>query len=736
MRIKQFYKLMKRNWLLLITIPLTTAASIYFFTRNQDQKYVSDTVLYTGITSGYKIDGGNNKAGGWNTDEIAFGNLMSLINSRKMKEEVGLRLLASHLMLKQHDPAVLTFKSYQTLQQIVPATLKKQLVSNTLEETTRNVFQHYKRNTSNSIYRIVNPTKTDPIHSAYSIAALSEISPNRIGQSDLIKIEYNSTDPSVCRQTLELLTQVLTKKHKELFSVQNEAVIGYFDSATREAYNKLQAAERKLFEFNKSNNIVDYDQQIVTSTEENQLAVERRNELEMQYAAASSALKAREQFLKKRNASNLQSQEIVRLRNQLSAVNSQIAELEMASTVLPESAPRLARLKQEAETITGKINETINSYYGSSNSIQGVPVKDLLNDYAKNAAQVEELRSQLNLMRKQQSSSSGKYNSLVPLSADIRKIKREVEVAEQEYISQVEGLKQSKLSQQNVNMASQLKVVDPPYTPKDPETTKLILLIMFGMCSSFFVVAGCIVTSSLLNESLTEPAKVVKVTSFPVIGSLPLLSNSKANQYIDVKKAEDHLTRQLLLRLQQKQNPHTPFVIGVLSSHSGEGKTSVSNTLTMNLNELGIDTLCLLPDDEDHQKFTSSYSSYYSPLQALTPNNPFTLLDGVEVFKHSVIIIEFPALLETIYPTSLLQHLDLILLTIKANRNWKDADRDVYDSIKGVTKAPIEVVLNGVIPRHVEDFVGMQVKKNRGDKPLQLPQSTTDYPKKQELLES
>jgi hypothetical protein len=77
MTASEFLRIMRRHWLLLALVPVTTALSIYFFSRFQDKTYKSDTVIYTGIASGYKIEGGNNDTGGnWNATSTAFDNLL------------------------------------------------------------------------------------------------------------------------------------------------------------------------------------------------------------------------------------------------------------------------------------------------------------------------------------------------------------------------------------------------------------------------------------------------------------------------------------------------------------------------------------------------------------------------------------------------------------------------------------------------------------------------------------
>lgn len=733
MTLKDLFRLLRRHWLLLVLVPLATGASIYFFGRNRDKKYTSDTVIYTGIASGYKIDGDNNAAGGgWNAASTAFDNLLSLINSRETREEVGLRLLARHLQERKasgatvapaQQAAVAPTGVLTSVQRALwPAqqaaadaplldSLAATLAGSTEAETLANLTAACRASNTNAVYRLLYSK-----HPYYSEAAMWNIAASRIKDSDLLRIEYSSKNPQVCRETLDILTQVFIRKHRELFVVQNANVIGYFDEATQKAYSKLQAAEKKLLEFHQRHNIVDYDKQMVTSTEERQLTADKYNELEMQYAGASSALKSTQAALGTRGVSNLKSQEILRLSNRLSDLNEQISEAELltktAST--PEGAARVASLRQQAASVSSSLDAATTSYDADSRSVQGVAVKDLLQDYSKNALQVEDLRGQLSSMRRQKDNFNSQYNSLVPLGAEIRKIRREVEIAEKEYMSQVEGLKQSKLSQQNVELASQLKVVDPPNLPVTAGGTRLLVLLLGGCLASFLFTGAGLVTVDLLNNSLQKPALATKVTSFPVMGIIPSTINLTQKQLLDAQRAEDQLARQLLLKMHQKDDSAKPFIIGVLSSQSGEGKTTLSTSLTTSLNHMKIKTLGLFPNDHAEHAWLEGHTAYYSPLQGLSQGVTVADLAGTRTYNNAVIIVEFPALLEATYPASLLQSLDLILVAVKATRSWEQADKKIFDNIRNVSKAPIEVVLNGVLPEYVTDFIGARVKVASG----------------------
>jgi hypothetical protein len=171
-----------------------------------------------------------------------------------------------------------------------------------------------------------------------------------------------------------------------------------------------------------------------------------------------------------------------------------------------------------------------------------------------------------------------------------------------------------------------------------------------------------------------------------------------------------------LLRLYQNDGAKLPFVVGILSSFTGEGKSVIATSLAENLNSFGIKTMALIPSDQNNAQIARIPTGYnlngsqvsYAPPMGLTKN---TVADvtGTRFYDYSVILVEFPALLEKSYPVSLIKNLDFILLTVKADRSWLKPDASIYDNISKVTNAPIEIVLNGVSREFQEDFIGTPV---------------------------
>ncbi|MFT2009000.1 GumC family protein [Pontibacter sp. 13R65] len=723
MKLTEIFRLISRNWFLLIAVTSVTMASIYFFTEGQDDQYTSDTTIYTGIATGYNLGNVTESTAQYKAANNAFANLISIIDSRDIRKELGFRLLASHLMLKSYDASILKESTYNTLQEQIPASLKAKLVGASLEETAKNLSNYYHASKSNVIRDIIHSSDL-----AYSERAFKSILARRIGESDLLQISFTSNDAANSKNTLDLLTELVIRDHKKLFTAQSESVVDYFEKATEASFQKLKQAEENLLSFQKSNNIIDFNSQVgSTATEKNNL-MGKYNDLEIDYAGALSTLNSLEQNLKDRGIPNLYSQEVLQLKNKLSKITTEIVQLELLNKGKSNTAQesRMAALKQEADELSKKMLGSVDKHYSNTHTIQGLPTAAMLTDWVKTTFLIEELKSKMSLINKQQAMYAREYEKLMPLGAENKMIIREVDMAEQEYLAQLDGLKQSKLNQQNFEIISQLKVIDPPYLPGGPITSLRIVITILGGIAVMLLTLGFILTRAFLDQSLRKPSVAAKKIQYPIFGVLPETDASTPKQLQLAQNAEDQLARQLILKMRQKNSTAGPFVVGVLSSMSGEGKTALCHTLASSLYAMGIETQVLYPENHKGQTVADVHSSFYAPLHGVLTDANIADLAGVGYLNNMVILVEFPALLEDTYPVSLLKHLDLVLLTVRSNRTWQQADKIMFENIQKVTTAPIETVLSAVQSDDAKEMVVVRPKHvAQEQKALQAPKALT-----------
>ena len=668
-----FVNLLLKNIKWLILIPLTMAASIYYFTRNEKKVFSSETVIYTGIASGYNLSG-YNKADFFATSN-AFDNLLSIINSRETKEQVAIQLLSSHLFLKKFDPSVLSWGADNELKKIIPDSVKKQLVKPSLPETVSAVEDFMQADDKNLIYVLLN--SDNPY---YSVNSLQNIKALRMSSSDLVKVSYETNDAAICKHTLELMIETFVKKHKLLRQGQTDSVIAYFEKETHNSFRRLDSVEQIFLEFNKQNDIINYYEQTKAVAGEKENLDAQNHNLEMERMATGSTLNKVNDNIKGRIYQTLYSPMIMAEREKLSDVYTKIALSEVINKDDNSAATKkyTDSLKNVSESIEKNLRGSLDKLYAETNTPNGIPTKTILDEWLKATLSFEQSKARLTVMDKRKKEFKEQYKKLAPLGATLKKIERQIQVSEQEYLELLHGLNQARLTQQNNELTSNLTVVDPPYLPLKANSSKRKILIIVGFLAGFIVVLAIILTNSLLNKTLQEPLRAKKLIGLPILSIYPLLKNPSDF----IARANLRMVQQLLSVINETEKP---AVIGITSVEKGEGKSTIASIWENELKRLG---------------FVVSRKTQLN-------EDPITQKEGI-------VLVEMPPLEDMIMKKGMSPELTHVFLICRANRVWRKMDKTLLELFAKVVPLPLIPVLNGVETDFAEDYIGEVPKKRTG----------------------
>jgi succinoglycan biosynthesis transport protein ExoP len=668
-----FINLLFRNILWLIVIPVAMAGSVYYFTRHEKKVFSSETVIYTGIASGYNLSG-SNKADFFATSN-AFDNLLSIINSRETKQQVAVELLSAHLFEKKHNPALLSWGSYDALMKLIPDSIKQQIVKPTLKETIDAVGTYMLANDENLIYRILN--SDNPF---YSVNALQNIKAIRISSSDLIKVSYETNDAIICKHTLEILVETFIKKHKLLREGQTDSVIAYFEKQVNNSFKRLDSVEQVFLDFNKQNEIINYNEQTKAVAGEKENLYAQNHNLEMDNQANGSALNKLNENIKGRLYQELYGPEIVSERSQLSAIYNKIALSEVMNKNNTAVAQRkyLDSLRNISAGLEKKLKVSLDKLYADSNTPNGIPTKTVLDEWLKSTLAFEESKARLTVMDKRKKEFADEFKKLAPVGAILKKLDRQITVSEQEYLELLHGLSQAKLTQQNNELTSKLTIIDPPYLPLKANPSKRIILIIVSFMAGFFLVLAFLLTRSLINKTLQEPVRAQKLIGIPIAGIYPLLKASPDF----LAKANLRLVQQLLSQINQNEQP---AVIGITSIQKGEGKSTIASIWEAELKRLGM---------------TVKKESWHTGYQSTE--------------KAGIVLLELPALEEMVISKGILPGITHVYLVCRANRVWNKMDKELISLFKQVIPLPLMPLLNGVSIDFAEDYIGEVTKRRTG----------------------
>lgn len=667
-----FIKLIGKNLRWLILIPTVLAATVFYLTRNEIKIYSTESVIYTGIASGYSLSG-NVKADFYTTSN-AFDNLLSLITSRETKQEVALHLLARHLMQKKHDPDVMSWAAWDALQKDVSDSLRKKVIASTEQETAERIRQAMSTDETSKFYQIIN--SGNPY---YSIGALNNIKATRISNSDLVKITYETQDPVICKQTVELLEEAFMRKHRLLKEGQSESVVGYFEKETKAAFARLDSAEQAFLNFNKSNDIINYYEQTKAVAGEREDLYALNHNLEMDQMASSKSLIRVNEAIKGRLYQSQYGAEIISDKASLSDLYNRIAIKEITARSNPAALRELDSLRGLTSSMEQRLNTSVNNLYLQSNTPNGIPTKQVLDEWIKSTLAYEQSKARLTVMDKRKKEFQEEYRKFAPLGAMLKKIERQIGVSEQEYLQLLHGLNMAKLTQQNNELTTRLNVVDPPYLPLKPNASKRIVLVAVAFMLGLFFVLGFLLARALMSKAMSHPDGASKSVGIPLLGIYPLLREHEAFREVALQR----LVQQVLARIQPGLSP---YIAAIVSNEPQEGKTTLVDLLLRKLGEGGFRATQLA----------------WQPGMTLTylRQNP-----------SDVVLIVVPPLSRVIIAPGQFPVVDDVYLVCRANRIWSRIDQNILQTFMRITHTQPLLLLNGVEAVFAEEFIGEVPKK-------------------------
>lgn len=654
MKIIELIRLILKNLALLILVPFLLALLVLLLTSKPNYEYSSETMLYTGLATGSSIE--MDKTFNYFATNIAFDNLINIINSRETQEEVAIRLLTLHLMLPEANPKYISKKLYDEFKLKIPTNLYDYIATDqntpsstgkllninetsnnnfpseinraNYEKTVSNLTELMKSSNDNFVYEILNYDDDDH----YSLKVLSSIKAQRINSSDLIKLSYTINDPGICQQTLTIYNEVCIKNYKHIKENRSDAVVKYFEQQLEYARIALKEAEDKLLEFNKSYKIINYyEQSKAVAVVKEDMEVDYNNK-KAELAGTQAATKRLEEKLQIRQQIQLENNEVLDKKRQLGDINYEIALLDPQTGAgnNEETLTLLKKLKQQQETLNKEIKESVNQIYKYENSTDGVPINKVLPDWMNNIVEAENLKAKIRVMDQQNKRFEEQYATYAPAGANIKRIEREISVSEQGYLEILHGLNLAKLKLQDNELSSNLKTIDPPYYPLSPNPTKRAILIIAAAFLGGVLILAIILVMEFFDETLKNSNKASKILNLPTLGMMPkmILDPGSVQLAYVQKRLIEIITQNIIQFFSTHTSEEKVKTIAVLSTQKKEGKTVLAGNIAKTLKSEGKKVLFLnFSDKQESLKQEGKFSFVNKILGYSDPrvdiNNPF-----------------------------------------------------------------------------------------------------------------
>ncbi len=590
------------------------------------------------------------------------------------------------------------------------------------DKTVINLTRYYTSSDTNFIYGLLHYGESRH----YSEASIAQIQIYRINNSDLVRLVYTSDDPGICQQTLKILSKVFMKNYKALRANETDLVVKYFERQVDSADRKLQAAEDRLLKFNKKNNIINYNEQSKFIAEQKEdLDLFYQNE-QIRLSSSSASLRELELNLTARDSIYLKSDEINQMKKELADVTEKIIVNELAADYDDRITDKIQELKARQQQLRNELKLYVDQLFLYSHSTQGMPIKSLLDEWLQNTLGYVEARAALVVLAQRKLDFVRTYQKFAPLGAMLTRIEREIKVAEQSYLELLRSLNIAKMKQQNEEMSTNIKIVDAPFFPIQPNPSKSKVIVLAAAIFGFLLVVFIILVLEYFDNSMKNPARVVKETKLKLAGAFPLItSNNKSRELVYVNSRLIDIIIQnikLFLNRQVKKTDASPYLILVYSTQDQVGKTLLSQKIINRLREIGDKVLYLNYSDENINEDEQDFNYFFK----YDVNENFIDIENLQQLisshylrkensPYKYIFLELPSLVLNNYPIKLMEQIDLALYVIKASSKLNKADINAQETFGELINHKPMVILNEVELYNLEELLTDVPKRTKPD---------------------
>ncbi len=686
--------LYKLRWYLVI-LPMIALIVAWFSTRNMERIYDVNTTIYTGMVTGYNLEGGTGIAGG--NAQVNIQNLIQIIQSDNTIHEVSLRLFARCLMYgnPKRDNNYITAEHFRMLDTSVPADVKALINHNSENATYANLKAYEKATRDNYLFSILNG------HQYFGIDNISgKLKVMQLGNTDLIDIAYSTNDPGICYNTLDILNDVFIRQYQQLRFGETNNVIKYFLREVAQLYKQLTHSENDLIRYNIKHGIINYGEQTKQLTVlENTFQV-ADNELRMNLLTTQALITYLKNQLGNRAQVIESNQDFTALVRDISRLQSRISNLRLMSSenggMDSEARNELNKAERQLREATEKVKvltKTIekNTY----NTETGVKASSLIDKWLEQVILLEKTKAEINAQDVMKQYLDKQYEKFSPIGATIDRKNRHISFIEGNYMEMLRALNSARLRQRNLQMSTaSLNILNPPMYPLNAQSTNRLMILLGAFMLTFILTAVYFFIIELLDRTLRDRMRSERITKVPVMGCFPKESNLRYRRFN--KTISDMALRQLSKALLPHFGEGKQNVLNLLSTDAANGKSYLAQELENYWLSIGLQVRRLTYDED----FLSEDSRYImaKDIKDLCP----------DIQPNEIAIVEYPNLDDNSISSALLNMGTINLMVTRANRTWKDVDQKALKEIQSrlTDQNTLFMYLTEADRYAVEEFVG------------------------------
>jgi uncharacterized protein involved in exopolysaccharide biosynthesis len=667
----------------------------WFSTRNLERVYDTNTTIYTGMITGYNIEGGTGTAGGHSQTNMT--NLMLLITTDATIHEVSLRLFARCMMYgnANKDNNYISAEHYRQLYNSVPADVKALINHNSENATYANLKAYERPSADNYVFGITN------YHPYFGINSItSRLKVLQLQKSDIIDIGYSSNDAGIAYNTLDILNDVFARQYALLRFGETNNVIKFFEREVARLYRILTNAEDDLIRYNVEKRIINYGEQTkllsgmdaTQKTTDNDLMITKTttralmNYLERQLGDRAKVIKANKDFTN-------QVTDISRIQSRISNLRLMSSEGGGSEVETQQELAKAQKMLQEASNNVRGLVKDIEA--GNYNTETGVKSTGMIDRWLEQVLKLEEAKAHESAQDVMRERIDKEFLFYAPIGATISRKDRHISFIEGNYMSMLNALNAARLRQKNLQMSTAtLRVLNPPMFPMNAQPTNRMMTLLGAFMMAFIFTALYFFIIELLDRTLRDRMRSERITKIPVMGCFPKESNLRYRRFN--KTIADMALRQLSKALLPHFEEGKQNVLNLISTDAANGKSYIAQELENYWISIGLQVR-RITYDEDY----------------LAEDSRFIMAKGIkdicpDLLPNEIAIVEYPNLDDNSIPPALLNMGTINLMVTRANSTWKDVDQKALEELNErlENKNSLFMYLTECQRYAVEEFVG------------------------------
>lgn len=686
--------LYKIRWYLVV-LPLIAFVVAFMSTRNLERVYNVETTIYTGMITGYNIEGTAGTFGG--NSQTNINNLLKIISTNNTIHEVSLRLFARCMMRGnlQKDNNFISAEHFKALNATVPQQIKNK-IDYTNEETTYQRLVDYEKATQNNyIYGILQH------HEYFGIDQItSRLKPIQLDGTDIINISYSANDPGICYNTIDILNRVFAKQYQRLRLGETTNVIKFFEKEVKKLKKALEDAEENLIRYNVKYGIINYGEQTKQLTVLDAEQQNARNTIDRDLTTSQALLDYLERQMGNRAAILRSNQEFTNLFRDISRLQSRISNLKLMGSENggndAEAQQELAKAEREMATamtrvkqLTGEIEA--NTYVPNTS----VKASDLSERWLDQMILLERTKAELTVQDLMKQKLEQQFKFYSPIGAVLDRKIRRINFIEGNFMEMQKSLNTARLRQKNLlTTTATLRVLNPPVFPVGAQATNRPMILLGALLLTFVLTALYFFVIEMLDRTLRDRMRSERITKIPVLGCYPRESSLRYRRFN--KTISDMALRQLSKALLPHFQEGQQNILNLLSTDAANGKSYIAQELENYWVSIGLRVRRITYDED----FLAEDSRYImaKDVKDLCP----------DIMPDEIAIIEYPNLDDNSISSALLNMGTINLMVTRANRTWKDVDQKALKELQSRLKDQntLFMYLTEASRYAVEEFVG------------------------------